>query len=438
MAEPHFTNHPRANKGIHDTASSDLSDRAYKLAYKACRERLYERLPTVDELLVRVLGYARKVHGYADYQQVRDACSQALARIQQRAPLTWDGFIAWCSRRGRRSGQVRRAKTADRDAGICRDRAAGVSAIELAKQHGLSRMQIYRIAERDSGVTRTISLPNPDDIRNSDLIFESSCQLLRDGSGYTHADDTSWITTVWEQEVGGEPAGWQLHQLRAWTATDGGCDIVDLVRFIEYAGRPEIRDPFRYVQVAVERRRGKGPEYRQELEAAAGETGRRYADYGHVRNRRAYLATCARNADPPVVDAGTRRTGFLDRYRRRHGRWPWEPDGNGSSGAGVNAAVAGRRRHQQPEEALEPSQEPRSLPREKAPPVSEHGPCLHPLATLLTSWMSLADVVQVECSSGCGHRLYSDRGPFPCPCHWSPAQVARASVALRIAKGWSV
>ena len=435
MAEPHFTNHPRANKGIRDTASSDLSDRAYKLAYKACRERLYERLPTVDELLVRVLGYARKVHGYADYQQVRDACAQALARIRQRAPLTWDGFIAWCSRRGRRSGQVRRARTADRDAEICRDRAAGVSAIELAKQHGLSRMQIYRIAERDSGVTRTVSLSNPDDIKNSDLVCESSLQLLRDGSGYTHADDTSWITTVWEQEVGGEPAGWQLHQLRVWTATEGadvGCDIVDLVRFIEYAGRPEIRDPFRYVQVSVERRRSKGSEYRQELEAAAGETGRRYADYGHVRNRRAYLATCARNADPPVT-AETRRTGFLDSYRRRPVPLPWEPDGNESSGVPTEpAGVDGRRRHQQPEEVLEPAQEPRSLPREKVPPITERGPCRHPLAALLTSRMSLADIVQVQCSSGCGHRLYSDRGAFACPCHWSPAQVARAAAALQV------
>ena len=436
MAEPHFTNRSRANKGIRDTASSDLSDRAYKLAYRACRERLYERLPTVDELLVRVLGYARKVHGYADYQQVRDACSQALARIQQRAPLTWDGFIAWCSRRGRRSGQVRRERTSERDAEICRDRAAGVSAIDLAAKHGLSRMQIYRITKRDAGVTRTVSLSNRDDIKNSDSIFESSRKPLKDSSGYIHPDDTSWIADVWKSSVGNEPEGWQLHQLRAWAGTDGsdgGCDIVDLVRFIEYAGRPETRvPPFRYVEWCVNDRRGKGPEYRQELEAAAGETGRRYADYAHVRDRRAYLAVCARTADPPVT-AETRRTGYLDSYRRMFGRMPWETDGNGSSWVPAEpAGVAGRCRHQQPEEALEPAQEPRSLPREKVPPVSEHGPCRHPLAALLTSRMSLADVVQVACSSGCGHRLYSDRGAFPCPCHWSPAQLARAAAALQV------
>ena len=44
---------------------------------------------------------------------------------------------------------------------------------------------------------------------------------------------------------------------------------------------------------------------------------------------------------------------------------------------------------------------------------------------LLTAGMALEDVVQVECAAGCGHRLYSDRGPFECPCHWPAAKVAQ-------------
>ena len=40
----------------------------------------------------------------------------------------------------------------------------------------------------------------------------------------------------------------------------------------------------------------------------------------------------------------------------------------------------------------------------------EHGTCRHPLVALLTAGMTLDDVVQVDCSWGCGHRLYSDRG----------------------------
>ena len=60
------------------------------------------------------------------------------------------------------------------------------------------------------------------------------------------------------------------------------------------------------------------------------------------------------------------------------------------------------------------------------PPVLEQGPCRHPLAALLTAGMVLDDVVQVDCSLGCGHRLYSDRGSFECPCHWSAGVVSKA------------
>ena len=70
------------------------------------------------------------------------------------------------------------------------------------------------------------------------------------------------------------------------------------------------------------------------------------------------------------------------------------------------------------------------VPSPPAPRVafSERCPCRHPLALALASAMVLDDVVQVECSTGCGHRLYSDRGPFPCPCHWS------ASWAVHVAR----
>ena len=67
------------------------------------------------------------------------------------------------------------------------------------------------------------------------------------------------------------------------------------------------------------------------------------------------------------------------------------------------------------------------LPPEKDRPVLEHGPCRHPLASLMASAMVLDDVVQVECVAGCGHRLYSDRGPWECPCHWPPTKAAQAA-----------
>lgn len=84
-------------------------------------------------------------------------------------------------------------------------------------------------------------------------------------------------------------------------------------------------------------------------------------------------------------------------------------------------------------EALQLVRTPRGhLQRGNLAGVSERGPCPHPLAALLTSRMSLAGVVPVECSSGCGHWLYSDLGALPCPCHWSPAQTARVAAALQV------
>ena len=66
----------------------------------------------------------------------------------------------------------------------------------------------------------------------------------------------------------------------------------------------------------------------------------------------------------------------------------------------------------------------RPSPRQKREAILEHGPCRHPLASLMVSAMDLEAVVQVECAAGCGHRVYSDRGPVECACHWPPAKAA--------------
>ena len=55
------------------------------------------------------------------------------------------------------------------------------------------------------------------------------------------------------------------------------------------------------------------------------------------------------------------------------------------------------------------------LPRGNPTGILEHGPCRHPLAALLVTRMDLDVVVQVDCAAGCGHRVYSDRGPVECP-----------------------
>ena len=60
-------------------------------------------------------------------------------------------------------------------------------------------------------------------------------------------------------------------------------------------------------------------------------------------------------------------------------------------------------------------------------------------AALIRRPMELEDVVQVECSAGCGHRLYSDRGQPEYPCHWPAARVAAVTrvldLQLRVGSG---
>ena len=73
------------------------------------------------------------------------------------------------------------------------------------------------------------------------------------------------------------------------------------------------------------------------------------------------------------------------------------------------------------------------MPRQNGAGVLEHGPCRHPLASLLTAGMVLDDVVQVDCAAGCGHRLYSERGPLECPCHWPAARVSQVVRSLQAA-----
>ena len=79
-------------------------------------------------------------------------------------------------------------------------------------------------------------------------------------------------------------------------------------------------------------------------------------------------------------------------------------------------------------EALNAGRTPwRPSPRQKREVILEHGPCRHPLASLMVSAMDLELVVQVECATGCGHLLYSDRGPVVCPCHWPVVEVAQVA-----------
>ena len=71
-------------------------------------------------------------------------------------------------------------------------------------------------------------------------------------------------------------------------------------------------------------------------------------------------------------------------------------------------------------------------PRQNRSEILELVRCPHRLAELLVQGMELAGVDLVDCLAGCGHRLYSDRGPVECPCHWPAVKVEGFVRALRL------
>ena len=188
--------------------------------------------------------------------------------------------------------------------------------------------------------------------------------------------------------------------------------------------------------------------------------------------------------DALAAEAEQARTGHVKSYRRRHGRLPWEDQEEGSACCiGLNgfrdeslnplsrnidsswesgkadatpamdrrevSASRGAEKLEQRENAGEGGESGgdrcaeshgeagkqalggvSAVPRQNGVEVLEHGPCRHPVVVLLTARMVLDDIAEVECSAGCGHWLYSDRGPVECPCHWPAARTARLSLAF--------
>ena len=68
---------------------------------------------------------------------------------------------------------------------------------------------------------------------------------------------------------------------------------------------------------------------------------------------------------------------------------------------------------------------------ENSSAILEQGRCGHRVVALLATAMDLASVIEVECSAGCGHRFYPDRGPVECPCRWEPVTAVALARALR-------
>ena len=86
----------------------------------------------------------------------------------------------------------------------------------------------------------------------------------------------------------------------------------------------------------------------------------------------------------------------------------------------------GIRRHRSHVEALSRGRRTSApLPRRNCSGILERVRCSSPAAAILASSMDLDLVELVECSEGCGHWLFSDRGPVRCPCHGPAAAVVQ-------------
>ena len=151
----------------------------------------------------------------------------------------------------------------------------------------------------------------------------------------------------------------------------------------------------------------------------------------------------------------SRRSDLLQSFQRRWGRLPWEdeatPEDNRDTydseaqncPIGLNGLRFDEINYQDPN-AGKPDSSPGTvkangtLPDRKQTAAAVVNPtmCRHPVerlitaARLITAGIVLDNMVPVECSVGCGHWLYSDRGPLVCPCHWSSARVSMFTRSL--------
>lgn len=460
------------------SAAQKLRDRAYKIAYTASRDRKFSRWPSLDELGVRLNGYARKLYGAAApaYPTILEMCEVALARIIRRGrQLTFGEFEAWKSDKSRekgiRSGRARRARTADRDARIRDAFAGGASATALAREHGISRQQVYNIVKRDGGVKRTISHTHTDDshsnyhhlMNHSSIPKGGDCSL--DTRPFPAPDvppEDRWPAWQFELQTGltiDVATARHLVDLGRCATAEGRQSVNDLMRIIAKAAANARWSPLAYVETAW---RNRGDAWTIDAELL-GEVmrwcGEKALDYamrtiagGYVERPMPYLRAALEEAkdsgrppagydiDKPVAlgvltvkrwlpalqvtgadeaisqEEEKHRRRHLDSYVRMHGCLPWDkleqPENPPESPDPARIAATESRG-----EAPKPA-EPTHSPLELQPPRRkiEQGPCRHEMTGVLMASMDLDLMVQVDCADGCGHRLYSDRGPIPCPC----------------------
>ena len=448
------------------------------------------------------------------------------------------------ARRGEKGRETQQALAEERAAQVMSLVASGITnGAEMARRLGINRSTVGRIRTKADAAARCAALSGKTEFPVPDMPADERWPVVQfmNQTGADLGVDDAW----WLADVG-----------RCYEA-EGRVD--ELMEAIRVSAGDGIRDPWAYLQRCIINRGDAWTVDAQLLGDVLGWAGGdslRHAltaiEGGYVRRPVAYLkrtlqyvvgdgrrpsgrpdrpvamaVAMAKKLAPELVVVGgdaavdredvDQRNGFLDSFRRRFGRLPWEEepavDGDvggpdvgaasdcciglngvvddykisirnnnhlesspgyhkadatavadpgsgrsmapgwrsGASGGGVgsqtpfrSAGLANgpettdfdhsdeiRRRESYGEAVIKAETTSGTLPRGNRTGFSEPGPCRHPVAALLATAMVLEDVIDVVCVAGCGHRLYSDRGPVECPCHWPPAKVAQVSRSLQ-------
>ena len=460
---------------------------------------------------------------------------------------TYDDFCQEQARRGDKGRETQQTLTVPRNAEILALMAEGVPDAEIARRVGLHRSQVGRIrnaaatafpALQEVGEAPSFPAPDIPAVERWSVV-----QFTKQTGVVLSPDDARWLA-----DVG-----------RCYEAEEREDELMHAIR--SSAG-PDVHDPWAYLQRCVVNRGDAWtvkPQLMADILVWAGEKSLMYSltaiGGGYIQRPLPYLREVlakavrkgvgrsgswerpvamsvgmARQWSPELVivdadeaiagEAVEERTGYVDSFRRRFGRLPWETEnaaaldvgdadvcciglkglrGDDSNyqnleyknlesspgsvkadatlapcaevelerraavtdqlGLGMMAGYGSalgppaweREKLEHPlktgvlldsDEILRPESDGEArklvqtatdpLVEEKVPVVLEHGRCRHPLASLMASAMVLFDVVLVDCAAGCGHRIYSGRGPLECPCHWPPAKAAWVARALQM------
>ena len=493
-------------------------------------EDLYPDAHDLADRLYRYASRRWGIHAFSHKQCIRPAeAALDYTYITGNEPSE-AGFCEWQTDNGKASGQARRDRCSERDRFIIDADATGVDGTDIAREcavrwpHlGHSPSTVSRVLAR-ARLARTIK--SRDDDINSPVrsgikyssvgLREGSCKLDDEPMGQVaEAPPQHWILASWYAKVGAYLSEERAERLvefadrieaeeLAGNELPNGQGLQWLVGDV-IVGRCSTKDhPAAYLMACIDNHGQDVPAelVRETVQAVGFDFDRKVQYVVAARNPVAYL-TSLRNgrgengglcdASPMGVGLVTlkrwapelvtpdfeaeaqrlldweRRPGrYVEDYRRRFGRLPWEdqPDSNTSDpeasprGIPSDAEVEpwpqadppvkpGKLEHPEnppfspvPRETRRDTSHGEALkPVERYPSASqnagavarlEQAPCRHPLAKMLALVMQLDAIEQVDCAAtGCSCTLYSDRGQIQCPCHYPAAKATAAGRALQ-------